>query len=72
MVDTKDNTSIYDIYVDAYWGIHDAPLVADVDVMTDASGITAFTRYTAAPSAISRTSSKWVPKIFLKNGWSNI
>lgn len=37
---------------EAFFGGDDAAL-QNVDVMTDASGITAFTRYTVAPSAAS-------------------
>ncbi|KAH9935182.1 IkappaB kinase complex IKAP component [Epithele typhae] len=43
---------------DAFYGVEDADL-HNVDVMTDASmAPTAFTRYTVAPSAMSKTSSK--------------
>lgn len=44
---------------DAFYGVEDANL-HDVDVMTDISmAPTAFTRYTQAPSSVSRTTSKY-------------
>lgn len=44
---------------DAFYGVEDANL-HDVDVMTDISmAPTAFTRYTQAPTSVSRTTSKY-------------
>ncbi|KAI0314583.1 IKI3 family-domain-containing protein [Amylostereum chailletii] len=42
---------------EAFYGVEDTDL-HNVDVMTDASQFTAFTRYTVAPSTASRTTSK--------------
>ena len=45
---------------DAFYGVEDTDL-HNVDVMTDISmAPTMFTRYTVAPSAVSKTSSKYV------------
>lgn len=50
---------------DAFYGVEDMDL-HNVDVMTDASmAPTAFTRYTVAPSAMSKTSSKSVIALML-------
>jgi elongator complex protein 1 len=47
-------------FLDAFYGMEDTQL-HNVDVMTDVSQpYTAFTRYTAAPTALSKTSSKFV------------
>ena len=46
-----------DYRTDAFYGADDNPTLHDVDVMTDVSmAPTAFTRYTVAPTAASRTS----------------
>ena len=46
--------------LDAFYGVEDTDL-HNVDVMTDISmAPTTFTRYTVAPSAVSKTSSKYV------------
>ena len=46
------------VMIDAFYGVEDVDL-HNVDVMTDISmAPTAFTRYTVAPSAMSKTSSK--------------
>ena len=45
------------IFTETFYGLEDTEL-HNVDVMTDASQFTAFTRYTAAPSTASRTTSK--------------
>ena len=42
---------------DAFYGVEDDPTLHGIDVMTDVSmAPTAFTRYTAAPTAISKAS----------------
>ena len=51
-------TLVYCILSDAFYGVEDTDL-HNVDVMTDISmAPTMFTRYTVAPSAVSKTSSK--------------
>lgn len=48
------------VLIDAFYGVEDTAL-HNVDVMTDASmPMTAFTRYTVAPTATSRVSSKYI------------
>jgi hypothetical protein len=52
-------------WIDAFYGIEDTAL-HNVDVMTDVSmAPTAFTRYTAAPSTMSKRSKYDMPRSFV-------
>lgn len=56
---------------DAFYGVEDDPTLHGVDVMTDVSmAPTAFTRYTAAPTAISKAS-KYATLVILLDSFSH-